>query len=376
MRPRPTCCRSPVPSRDGYFGGQRAGLSCRGADERETSTVDGLSRHRFGRTTAVLATAVLVRRDVARRVVGNAAPGGASTDPQRGDRAAGPARRPSPPGASDVAGARRWPAPRRARPRHVARPAAALAGLRRRHRLGPRRLDHPGGRRPARRHRSGRDRTLNADDRVRFVQPNYRLHAFNTPNDPLLARAVRLGDAVVGGISAPTAWNTTFGSSSVVIGVLDSGVELDHPDLAANLWTNRTGINGCGYGTHGYNAIAADCNPNDDDGHGTHVAGIAAARGNNGDRRYRCRSPGLAHGAEDARQPRRRRHVQCDPPRSTGPSTPRTRASNLRVLNASWGGTSTRGQHQQRRARAGDRRRRCQRHPVRDRGRQQRRQRR
>ena len=124
--------------------------------------------------------------------------------------------------------------------------------------------------------------TLNADDRVQYVQPNYAVHAFNTPNDPLLAQQFGVGDAVVGGISTPTAWNTTFGSSSIVIGVLDSGLDLSHPDLAANLWTNRTGIKGCGYGTHGYNAIAGSCNPNDDDGHGTHVGGIAAARGNNG----------------------------------------------------------------------------------------------
>ena len=123
---------------------------------------------------------------------------------------------------------------------------------------------------------------LNADDRVQYVQPNYALRAFDTPNDPLLASQYGVGLAGVGGISAPTAWNTTLGSSKIVIGVLDSGLDLAHPDLVANLWTNRTGIKGCGYGTHGFNAITGSCNPKDDDGHGTHVGGIAAARGNNG----------------------------------------------------------------------------------------------
>src|SRR4029079_11276582 len=67
---------------------------------------------------------------------------------------------------------------------------------------------------------------------------------------------------------------------------VDSGVQYDHPDLAANIWTNPGGVGGCPAGTHGYNVLASSCDPRDDEqpygGHGTHVAGIVGAVGNNG----------------------------------------------------------------------------------------------
>jgi subtilisin family serine protease len=117
---------------------------------------------------------------------------------------------------------------------------------------------------------------------VRAVEPNIRLVASATPNDSYWADQYGLGDSQPGGIRAQSAWNTTRGSRDVVVGVLDSGVALNHPDLTANLWTNRTGVGGCAYGTHGYNAIERTCTPFDDDGHGTHVAGIVGATGDNG----------------------------------------------------------------------------------------------
>ena len=64
--------------------------------------------------------------------------------------------------------------------------------------------------------------------------------------------------------------------------MLDSGIDTNHPDLVGNLWTNRTGIGFCGYGTHGFNTFDETCRPEDDNGHGTHVAGIVGAVGNNG----------------------------------------------------------------------------------------------
>jgi hypothetical protein len=85
---------------------------------------------------------------------------------------------------------------------------------------------------------------------------------------------------------ALAAWDVTTGSRSIVVGELDSGVQFTHPDLAANIWSNPGGIGGCPAGTHGYDAVSDTCYPQDEDtsygGHGTHVAGIIGAVGNNG----------------------------------------------------------------------------------------------
>jgi|GEM_PF-1908521 Subtilisin-like serine proteases len=117
---------------------------------------------------------------------------------------------------------------------------------------------------------------------VQAVEPNGRVYATAAPNDPLYPDQYGLADTQPGGIRAESGWNDTRGSRDVVVGVLDSGIQADHPDLASNMWTNRTGILGCGYGTHGWDAFAHNCNPIDDAGHGTHVAGIVGATGNNG----------------------------------------------------------------------------------------------
>jgi subtilisin family serine protease len=88
---------------------------------------------------------------------------------------------------------------------------------------------------------------------------------------------------------ALAAWEVTTGSSSIVIGEADTGVEYGHPDLAANIWTNPGGVGGCASGTHGFNVVEPrGCDPLDEEpaiggygGHGTHVAGIMGAVGNN-----------------------------------------------------------------------------------------------
>jgi subtilisin family serine protease len=131
---------------------------------------------------------------------------------------------------------------------------------------------------------------------VRYAEPNYVLQAAATPNDPsfdLRWPLENTGQAVNGikGIrgadeNAVPAWDLTTGDPSIVVGEVDSGVDYLHPDLAANIWSNPGGIGGCPAGTHGYNAISGNCDPMDDDtkynGHGTHVAGIIGAVGNNG----------------------------------------------------------------------------------------------
>jgi subtilisin family serine protease len=94
-------------------------------------------------------------------------------------------------------------------------------------------------------------------------------------------------DSVMG---AQRAWKLGRGGP-VTIAVVDSGVNLRHPDLKANLWTNprevpANGVDDDGDGrvddVHGWDFANGDGDPSDDNGHGTHVAGIAAARGDNG----------------------------------------------------------------------------------------------
>ena len=112
-----------------------------------------------------------------------------------------------------------------------------------------------------------------------------------TPNDPLFGNQWNLQK-----INAPTAWDITAGDSTVVIAIVDSGVDWQHPDLAANIWTNPGEIPGNGIDddnngfiddVHGWDFVGArwespqgDNDPSptaDNNNHGTHVAGIAAA---------------------------------------------------------------------------------------------------
>jgi subtilisin family serine protease len=129
-----------------------------------------------------------------------------------------------------------------------------------------------------------------------YVEPDFLITADSTtPNDPSFTSLYGLDNAGwTGGandadIDAPEAWDLTTGSSSIV-GVIDSGVDYNHPDLAANIWTNpgeipRDGIDNDGNGykddVHGYDFVNNDGDPMDDNGHGTHVSGTIGAVGNN-----------------------------------------------------------------------------------------------
>jgi subtilisin family serine protease len=137
---------------------------------------------------------------------------------------------------------------------------------------------------------------LDQSGQIEYVEPNFIVHAYALPNDPDFARQWNLHHIADFGvpdsdIDAPEAWDTTTGSNDVVIGVIDSGVDYTHVDLAANIFSNPAECtanalddDGNGYvdDCHGINAITGGSDPMDDRGHGTHVAGIIGAVGNNG----------------------------------------------------------------------------------------------
>jgi subtilisin family serine protease len=91
-------------------------------------------------------------------------------------------------------------------------------------------------------------------------------------------------------IDAPDAWRLTYGAASIVVAVADTGIDLEHPDLVDKLWVNVDEIPGNGLDddangwvddVHGYDFWYNDADPDDDNGHGTHVAGIIAAATDN-----------------------------------------------------------------------------------------------
>ena len=122
---------------------------------------------------------------------------------------------------------------------------------------------------------------------VEYVQPNFYYHLLATPNDSQYGTLYGMLK-----ISAPSAWDLTTGSSSVVVADIDTGLKYTHEDLAANAWHNPGEIannnvddddNGFVDDYYGYDFFYNDSNPIDDaGGHGTHTAGTIGAVGNNG----------------------------------------------------------------------------------------------
>jgi subtilisin family serine protease len=135
---------------------------------------------------------------------------------------------------------------------------------------------------------------------VAYAEPDFIIHALDTlPTDALFGGQWALQNTGQNGgtpgtdIRAPAAWDISRGSSNVLVAVLDTGIDYNHPDLAANIWinpgevgilsTNTLDDDGNGYTNdfHGWNFVSENNNPIDDNGHGTHCAGIIGAVGDN-----------------------------------------------------------------------------------------------
>ncbi len=132
---------------------------------------------------------------------------------------------------------------------------------------------------------------------VLYAEPNYIVNTTAIPNDTRFGDMWALNNTGQSGgtpgadIDAASAWNLTTGSSNVIVAVIDSGVDYNHPDLAPNMFRNTADCNnngidddGNGYidDCYGIDTANDDSNPMDDNNHGTHVAGTIGAAGNNG----------------------------------------------------------------------------------------------
>ncbi len=133
-------------------------------------------------------------------------------------------------------------------------------------------------------------RAYRAHPDVLYAEPDYLVHLTATPNDTLWSQHWHLNDAEDYDINATQAWDVVTSSGSGVIVVIDSGVDTGHSDLLPNLWVNPNEVagnsidddnNGYVDDIYGIDAISGSGDPTDTHGHGTYVAGIIGAVGDN-----------------------------------------------------------------------------------------------
>jgi subtilisin family serine protease len=138
---------------------------------------------------------------------------------------------------------------------------------------------------------------LRSQPGVLYAEPNYAVKAVGIPNDSQFSsqwsfhNTGQSGGTPDADIDAPEAWDITTGSSSVVVAVIDTGIDYTHSDLVSNIFRNEPECgsdpgdddeNGYADDCYGIDVVNNDSDPFDDSGHGTHVSGIIGAVGNNG----------------------------------------------------------------------------------------------
>ena len=136
-----------------------------------------------------------------------------------------------------------------------------------------------------------------AQAEVRYAEPDYIWHIQRTPNDPRFGDQWDMLNTGQGGglagfdIDATLAWDVQTDAPGIVVASIDTGVDMNHEDLRDNIWTNPgeipgNGIDDDGNGfvddVHGWNFVANNNNPADDNDHGSHTMGTVAAKGDNG----------------------------------------------------------------------------------------------
>lgn len=137
-------------------------------------------------------------------------------------------------------------------------------------------------------HRDHLIKKLSQHPAIEIAEPNYMVQTLASPlapNDPRfnelwgLHNTGQSGGTPGADISALEAWQTTTGSRDIIIGVIDTGMDYNHPDLIANRWENDGSYPGHQFG---WSTLNASGDPMDSGSHGTHVAGTIGAVGDNG----------------------------------------------------------------------------------------------